>query len=197
MLLRDEPRRKIKGHIFRTIQHSTRTIKPCSFRFLSLFHSSYVRNIRYNDSPLPRVKITRLTTIGISWSVTTVLCRFYRPRRANPQRTSTRHVLKSPFSIWFEAYKHFDKDYRALSYSKTHSFLILLVRWCQNRQRVKDNYLLMQQETQTSGEGRWRRARDFPRTRSFRPLCLKCGRLVHCGSFLVEWKDGPLVCIFD
>ncbi len=118
--------------------------------------------------------------------------------------------------MWFEVYKHFDKDYRALSYSKTHSFLILLVRWCQNRQGVKDNCLLMQQEAQTSGQERedgdvqgqpWevssgsvqshQPSEEFPRIRSFRPLCLKCGRLVHCRSFLVEWKDGPLVCIFD
>ncbi len=76
--------------------------------------------------------------------------------------------------MWFEVYKHFDKDCRALSYSKTHSFLIRLVRWCPNRQGVKDNCLLMQQEAQTSGEGRWRRGKSawggFSRKRSITPV---------------------------
>ncbi len=69
MLFSDEATEKIKRCIFRTIQLSTRTTKPYSFigsRFLSLCFSSYVRNMRYNDDTLPRVKTICLTTNGAS-----------------------------------------------------------------------------------------------------------------------------------
>ncbi len=72
MLFSDEATEKIKRCIFRTIQLSTRTTKPYSFigsRFPSLCFSSYVRNMRYNDDTLPRVKTICLTTNGASKTI--------------------------------------------------------------------------------------------------------------------------------
>ncbi|SJL03758.1 uncharacterized protein ARMOST_07115 [Armillaria ostoyae] len=70
MLFSDEPMEKIKRRIFWTIQLSTRTTKPCSFIDLGSSHCvsllTYETGGKYNDGALPRVKITRLTTIGVS-----------------------------------------------------------------------------------------------------------------------------------
>ncbi|KAK0484431.1 hypothetical protein IW261DRAFT_836958 [Armillaria novae-zelandiae] len=108
---------------------------------LTMFHSSYLRNLQYNDDTLPQVKITRLTTDGVSKNSSVLdiakaplevglscadflecynnLLEFvasigFGERTLQGLSDHLHAMLSDPhFSMWFEAYKQFDKDYRA------------------------------------------------------------------------------------
>lgn len=133
---------KIKRRIFWTIQLSTRTTKPCSFIDLGSSHCvsllTYETGGKYNDGALPRVKITRLTTIGVSKYINNLdvsnapsevdLSRadfleyyngfsesFLYASVSEPCRVSMKIYTPCSdphFWMWFEAYKNFDKDHR-------------------------------------------------------------------------------------
>ncbi|KAK0216106.1 hypothetical protein IW262DRAFT_197073 [Armillaria fumosa] len=220
---------------------------------LTMFHSSYLRNLQYNDDALPRVKITRLTSDGVSKNFS-VLDIAKAPSEVDLSRADflecynnllefvasigfgehtlqglndhLHAMLSDPhFSMWFEAYKQFDKDYRAKLFKDPFIPDPSSRSWSDGVQAAKDNHLLMQQEGQMSGEnGKWRRARPTgrrflpydtsqrgqPRSGSFRTLCLRCGEIGHRAdsctsstpskrgrSFLAEWKDNSLIRISD
>ncbi|KAK0222675.1 hypothetical protein EDD85DRAFT_779162 [Armillaria nabsnona] len=193
---------------------------------LTMFHSTYLRALQFNDDAMSRVKITRMSADGSSknFSVLDIskappevdlsradflecynnLLEFvtsigFGERTLQGLNEHLHAMLSDPqFSRWFEAYKTFDKDYRAKLFKDPFIPDPSCKSWSDGVQRAKDNYLLMQQETQTGSEGSWKRAKPsggyttkhftpydtsqrdtIRRTSSFRPLCLRCGGIGH------------------
>ncbi|KAK0223273.1 hypothetical protein IW262DRAFT_1269342 [Armillaria fumosa] len=183
--------------------------------------------MQYSDDSLPRIKITRTGTDGASKNFS-VLDISKAPAEADLSRADflicynnllefftaigcgsrtlqglNEHLhamLSDPnFTMWFEAYKAFDRDFRAKFFKDPFIPDPLTKSWSDGVQTAKDNYLLNQRETQYAGEqGLFRRGRNnggfgakrftpyessqhdgSGRTNSFRPLCLKCGSIGH------------------
>ncbi|KAK0229337.1 hypothetical protein EDD85DRAFT_974462 [Armillaria nabsnona] len=151
---------------------------------LTMFHSAYLCALEFNDDAMSRVKITRMSADGSSknFSVLDIskappevdllradflecynnLLEFvtsigFGERTLQGLNEHLHAMLSDPqFSRWFEAYKTFDKDYRAKLFKDPFIPDPSCKSWSDGVQRAKDNYLLMQQETQTGSEGLWK-----------------------------------------
>lgn len=152
---------------------------------LTMFHSAYLRALQFNDDAMTQVKITRMSADGSSKNFSVLDISKAPPEsdlsRANfleyynnllefvtsigfGERTlqglneHLHTMLSDPqFSRWFEAYKSFDKDYRAKLFKDPFIPDPSSKSWSDGVQRAKDNYLLMQQGVKVHGDERNRR----------------------------------------
>ncbi|KAK0438525.1 uncharacterized protein EV420DRAFT_1316454 [Desarmillaria tabescens] len=194
---------------------------------LSMFHPSYLHVLQYSNDSLPRIKITQTGSDGTSknFSVLDIskapaeadlnradflvcynnLLEFFTdigcgPRTLQGLNEHLHTMLTDPnFAMWFEAYKSFDRDFRAKFFKDPFIPDPSAKSWSDGVQAAKDNYLLRQRETQVAGNGgQDRRGKgnggytnkrfspydmtqrdNASRSSSFRPLCLRCGLIGH------------------
>ncbi|SJL13302.1 uncharacterized protein ARMOST_16742 [Armillaria ostoyae] len=147
---------------------------------LSMFHPTYLHAMQYSDDSLPRIKITRTGTDGASknFSVLDIskapaeadlaradflvcynnLLEFFTaigcgPRTLQGLNEHLHAMLSDPnFAMWFEAYKAFDRDFRAKFFKDPFIPDPSTKFWSDGVQTAKDNYLLNQWEPQATGE---------------------------------------------
>ncbi|KAK0232760.1 hypothetical protein IW262DRAFT_21930 [Armillaria fumosa] len=139
---------------------------------LSMFHPTYLHAMQYSDDSLPRIKITRTGTDGASKNFS-VLNISKAPAEADLSRANflicynnllefftaigcgsrtlqglSKHLhamLSDPnFTMWFEAYKAFDRDFWVKFFKDPFIPDPLTKSWSDGVQTVKDNYLLNQ-----------------------------------------------------